>query len=163
MFADTVRKGGACVQNCKSVVNVSGNITSEERERRERAEARFSRKDVLIQLPHYLDDDPVGQETWCYVLENAADMNIFDNLDRDALGSYCAIVSRAAYLRQKYRSSVLGHRKTADVMDYMRELRMLEAQQLNYASKLGLTPESRMRLARGSADEDVDDGGGLYG
>ena len=155
---------GESMQNIKSLGNVTGHLTSKERERREEGEKRFRReKEVLIQLPEYLNDDAEGRRIWVQVLNDAEEFGIFDNLDAETLGTYCSVTSRIITLRKKYRSCVNGHRKTSDILDISKELRLLEGEQLTYASKMGLTPESRLRLARGSSDENEDFGDDFYG
>ena len=51
----------------------------------------------------------------------------------------------------------------ADVLELSKELRLLEASQLNYAGKLGLTPESRVRLAQKIVPPETDPDDDLYG
>ena len=148
------------MQNVRSLASVKGHITKEEREKRENGEKRFRRDEVLLQLPAYLNDDAEGQRVWVQVLRDAERMGIFDNLDAETLGSYCSITSRIITLRKKYMSCLTGHRKTADLLDLSRELRLLEGIQLTYASKMGLTPESRMRMAQKTdvEEDEADDG-----
>ena len=148
------------MQNVKAVGNVLGHLTNEERERREEEEKRFRRKEeVLMQLPEYLEGDTEGQRVWVQVLRDAEEFGIFDNLDAETLGTYCSVTSRIISLRKKYRSCVNGHRKTADILDISKELRLLEGEQLSYASKMGLTPESRMRMARAPVGQEEEDMG----
>lgn len=152
------------MQKSKSVANLEGHWTKEELERREKAESKFLREDgALLQVPEYLEDDDVGKRTWIRVLKDADNFGIFDNLDLDTLGTYCSITSRIVYLRNKYLAAIRGHRKNEEILEYSKELRMLEAQQLNFAGKMGLTPESRVRLAQKMVVEEEDIGGGLYG
>lgn len=151
------------MQNPKVLGNISGHMTNAEKEERERQENLFSRENVLLQLPDYLDGDKNAQKIWCQVTDNAEDFKLFDNLDADTLGSYCCITSRIITLRAKYTSAVKGHRKNADIMDISKELRLLEALQLNYANKLGLTPESRARLAMKITEPEEDSDADLYG
>lgn len=154
------------MQNIKAVENMTGHLTSEERQRREEGQKRFRRangKDVLTQLPDYLDGDDVGTQVWCQTLADAEEMEIFDDLDRETLGSFCCITSRIVDLRRKYRSAVNGHRKNSDVLDIAKEIRLLEAQQLTFASKMGLTPESRARLALQYGGDPEEEGDDLYG
>ena len=152
------------MQNVKSIENLQGHLTNEEKEQRERAENAFRRDEVLIQLPEYLNDDPEGQRIWCRVLEDAETFKLFDNLDAETLGTYCSVTSRIIALRKKYLSCARGHRKTSDLLDISRELRLLEGEQLTYASKMGLTPDSRFRLARNlGGGEEEDFGEDLYG
>lgn len=151
------------MQSVRRVENMGSNLTAEERERRERGEKAFRRDDILMQLPEYLNDDPEGQRVWCKVLADAEEFGLFDNLDAETLGTYCSVTSRIITLRKKYRSCVNGHRKTSDMLDISKELRLLEAEQLSYASKMGLTPESRMRLAHKVSGEEDDMGDDFYG
>lgn len=151
------------MQNSKSVANLEGHWTIEEKERRENAEKKFRRDEVLMQVPDYLEDDAEGKRVWIQVLTDAEDFGIFDNLDCETLGTYCSITSRIIYLRRKYLGAIKGHRKNEEILEYSKEMRMLEAQQLSFAGKLGLTPESRARLAQKIVPEEEDAGGGLYG
>lgn len=152
------------MQNTKKVANLAGHLTASEREERENKENKFKRKEVLMQLPDYLDGDFVGQQIWIQVLNDAEEFEIFDNLDRETLGSYCSVTSRIISLRKKYMSAVKGHRKNSDILDISKELRLLESLQLTYAGKLGLTPESRLRLAQIATPEPEDDpNDDLYG
>ena len=151
------------MQNIKKVDNLAGHLTAAERENREHKENKFRRKEVLIQLPDYLETDSVGQQIWCQVCADAEEFDIFDNLDRETLGSYCSVTSRIISLRKKYTSAVNGHRKNSDVLDISKELRLLESLQLTYAGKLGLTPESRLRLAQVPNDLEEDPDDDLYG
>lgn len=149
------------MQNVKRVESTKKHLTNAEKERREEGEKAFVREgEVLMQLPEYLNEDPEGQRVWCQVLADAEAFGIFDNLDAETLGTYCSVTSRIITLRKKYRSCVNGHRKTSDMLDISKELRLLESEQLAYASKMGLTPESRIRLAQKSAggeEEEIED------
>lgn len=147
------------MQNAKVLENMSGHMTKEEIEERKRQEEAFTREEVFLEMPDYLNDDFVGQLTWNRVLEDAKEFKIFDNLDREVLGTFCCITSRIVDLRKKYRSAVKGHRKNTEILGISKELRFQESLQLTYAGKLGLTPEARVRLAQKivEPDEDPDD------
>lgn len=151
------------MQNSKALSNIVGHLTNDEKERRENNEKKFRRDEVLMQVPEYLEDDEEGKRVWIQVLTDAEDFGIFDNLDCETLGTYCSITSRIIYLRRKYLGAIRGHRKNDEILEYSKEMRMLEAQQLSFAGKLGLTPESRARLAQRVVPEEEDVGGGLYG
>lgn len=138
-------------------------MTQDEREERERREAQFKRKEVLLQIPDYLNDDPVGMMIWCQVCKDAEEFKIFDNLDCDTLGTYCSIMSRVIALRKKYWSAVRGHRKNSEIIGISKELRFQESLQLTYASKLGLTPEARVRLAQKIDTPEDDPDADFYG
>lgn len=152
------------MQNAMRVENTNKHLTNAEKMQREEGERVFKReKEVLMQMPEYLNDDPEGQRVWVQVLNDAEEFGIFDNLDAETLGTYCSVTSRIITLRKKYRSCVNGHRKTSDMLDISKELRLLEGEQLSYASKMGLTPESRLRLAQRVVGEEEDPGEDFYG
>lgn len=152
------------MQNAMRVENTNKHLTNAEKMQREEGERVFKReKEVLMQLPEYLNDDPEGQRVWVQVLNDAEAFGIFDNLDAETLGTYCSVTSRIITLRKKYRSCVNGHRKTSDMLDISKELRLLEGEQLSYASKMGLTPESRLRLAQKVVGGEEDPGEDFYG
>lgn len=151
------------MQNPKKVENLKGHLSNEELEERERQEGAFRREKVEIRMPESLSNDIIAQRIWAQTLSDAETFGIFDNLDSETLGSYCSIGSRIETLRQKYKSALNGHRKNADVLELSKELRLLEALQLNYAGKLGLTPESRVRLAQKLVPPETDPDDDLYG
>lgn len=151
------------MQNTKKAGNLKGHLSNEELEERERQEGMFQRETVEIRMPESLSNDITGQQVWAQTLSDAENFGIFDNLDSETLGSYCSIVSRITSLRKKYISALNGHRKNADVLELSKELRLLEASQLNYAGKLGLTPESRVRLAQKIVPPETDPDDDLYG
>lgn len=151
------------MQNPKKAGNLKGHLSNDELEERERQEGMFRRETVEIRMPESLSNDITGQQVWAQTLNDAENFGIFDNLDSETLGSYCSIVSRITSLRRKYLSALNGHRKNADVLELSKELRLLEASQLNYAGKLGLTPESRVRLAQKIVPPETDPDDDLYG
>lgn len=151
------------MQNPKKAGNIKGHLSNDELEARERQEETFRRETVEIRMPESLSNDITGQQVWAQTLSDAENFGIFDNLDSETLGSYCSIVSRITSLRKKYISALNGHRKNADVLELSKELRLLEASQLNYAGKLGLTPESRVRLAQKLVPPETDPDDDLYG
>lgn len=151
------------MQNVKALGNMTGHLTNEEKEERERREEHFRRDEVLLQIPEYLNDDPVGMDIWCKVCRDAEEFEIFDNLDCDTLGTYCSILSRVIALRRKYWSAVKGHRKNTEILSISKELRFQESLQLTYAGKLGLTPEARVRLAQKVVVPEEDPDADLYG
>lgn len=151
------------MQNVKTLTNMTGHLTQAEKDERERREERFKRDEVLLQIPEYLNEDSIGMDIWCKVCKEAEEFNMFDNLDSDTLGTYCSIMSRVIALRKKYWSAVRGHRKNAEILGISKELRFQESLQLTYASKLGLTPEARVRLAQKIALPEEDPDADFYG
>ena len=151
------------MQNPKKAQNIKGHLSAEELEERERQESALRRETVEIRMPESLSNDLIGQQIWNQTLFDAENFGIFDNLDAETLGTYCSVMSRITSLRKKYLSALNGHRKNADVLELSKELRLLEALQLNYAGKLGLTPESRVRLAQVLVPPGEDPDDDLYG
>lgn len=151
------------MQNVKALGNLAGHLTNEEKEERKKREDMFSRESVVLQIPDYLEDDPIAQRFWCQICDDAEVFKLFDNLDCDILGTYCSIMSRIVLLRRKYASAVKGHRKNSEILGISKELRFQESLQLTYAGKLGLTPEARMRLAQKIVIPEDDPDDDLYG
>ena len=151
------------MQNIKAVENVKGHLTNAEKEERAAREELFKRDEVSLVMPDYLADDDVARQFWEKICADAEEFKIFDNLDCDVLGTYCSIMSRVVMLRRKYASAIKGHRKNAEILGISKELRFQESLQLNYAGKLGLTPEARMRLAQKVVVPDDDPDDDLYG
>ena len=154
--------GKEIMQKSKVLDNMTGHLTVGEREARGERERMMSRREVRLIMPEYLDGD--GAAVWEKLVSDAAELKLFDDLDAETLGSYCSVTSRILTLRRKYSSCLRGHRKNSELLDISKELRLLESLQLSYATRLGLTPESRARLAASmpsSADEDPADD--LYG
>ena len=143
------------MQNIKAV--------GKEKEMREASENLFSREGVELVMPEYLQEDAVAQKFWEQICADAEEFKLFDNLDCDVLGTYCSIMSRVVMLRRKYWSAIKGHRKNTEILSISKELRFQESLQLNYAGKLGLTPEARMRLAQKIVIPDDDPDDDLYG
>ena len=140
------------MQKSKVLDNMTGHLTVGEREVRGERERMMNRREVRLIMPEYLDGD--GAAVWEKLVSD----------DAETLGSYCSVTSRILTLRRKYSSCLRGHRKNSELLDISKELRLLESLQLSYATRLGLTPESRARLAASmpsSADEDPADD--LYG
>lgn len=152
------------MKNATRCGNTAKHLTNAEKEAREIAEKVFEREEtVSIQMPDYLADDIEGMRVWNKVLDDAEEFGIFDKLDAETLGTYCSVTSRIVTLRKKYRSCANGHRKTSDLLEISKELRLLEVEQLTYASKMGLTPESRVRLAHKMAEKTEEFEDDFYG
>ena len=90
-------------------------------------------------------------------------LDILDVLDTDALAIYCAKLARrddlqAQYLAWRDRYDEDPVNATLKVMIGLSDsLQSVERDVLSYANKLGLTPESRARLAKRLAEQDEDD------
>ena len=133
----------------KSLDNMNKHLTREEIEAREQSEAAAlpARKP---KAPKSLPTKSPARRIWNRVLSDMAGYDILDRLDTDALEIYCKQLVRLQDLRRLLDNAV-GYK---DTVELSREVRGLEATILTYASKLGLTPESRVRLAKRAAEQE---------
>ena len=157
----------------KSVKNMSKHLTSAEREAREDLEAKTGAsssagndgdgKKRKIVKPRLLKGDKAAAAHWTRILRTMQGVDILDALDADILGIYCQKLARrdelqAEYLeRRKIYADVHDLQDLKAVLAIEDALRAIERELLNYAGKLGLTPESRARLARRIAEQDEDE------
>lgn len=101
---------------------------------------------------------------------------MLDNADAETLGTYCMIISRLEnyYKEIQCMSNDLerlydeGDYKeieamTAAIAENVKRVESTERLQLQYSCKLGLNPDSRLRLAKRSAEPEVDPDEDLYG
>lgn len=151
----------------KTLDNMSKHLTQAEREERQRQENKCpTRKPTK---PKLLKADKAATAHWTRILKTMKGLDILDALDADALGIYCAKLARRDELQQLYLQkrelyAEDGNRVILkDMLAINDDLQSMERELLSYASKLGLTPESRARLARRIAEqEDGDPDGDLY-
>ena len=146
----------------KSVANMTKHLTSEEIAARSEAEARYMpvrqvKRSALIKL-----DKPAAKH-WARIMKDMKGLDILDVLDSDALGIYCAKLARRDDLQARYLDLRTAYEQEPDantlkmMLKISAELQSGEAQLLAYASRLGLTPESRLRMARRAAEPVEDD------
>lgn len=143
----------------KSLDNMSKHLTKSEREARENQEgsAMPSRKP---KKPKLIIQDKAAAKHWARILADMEGMEIIDVLDTDALAIYCAKLSRrddlqAQYLKWRALYASEPDNGTLKIMISLSgELQSIERELLSYASKLGLTPESRARLAKRLAEQE---------
>ena len=137
-------------------------MTAAEHEARSEAEARFMpvrpvKKSALLKL------DAPALKHWKRIMKDMKGLDILDALDADALGIYCAKLARRDDLQARYLELRAGYEREHDavvlkmMLKISAELQSVEAQLLAYASRLGLTPESRLRMARRAAEPVEDD------
>ena len=157
----------------KSVKNMSKHLTSAEREAREDLETRTGAasgagddgdgKKRKITKPRMLKGDKAAAAHWTRILKIMKGLEILDALDADILGIYCAKLARRDELQEEYLGRRADYAASHDLKDLKAmvdiedAMRPIERELLNYASKLGLTPESRARLARRMAEQEDDD------
>ena len=146
----------------KTLDNMSKHLTREEREAREGQEDTTlpTRK---LKRPKLITQDKAAGKHWTRILKDMDGLEILDVLDTDALAIYCAKLARrddlqAKYLqvREQYNDSP-ENATLRNMINLSAELQSVERDLLAYAGKLGLTPESRARLARRLAEQEAGD------
>ena len=151
----------------KTVANMSKHLTKAEIEARSAAEtmttARKPRK------PKHITQDKAAARHWSDTIKDLEALDILDRADSDTLAAYCEILAHADQLREDEKRLAEIWEKEANLTAYKslsavrRDILALRNQQLNYATKLGLTPEARARLAKRIADpEDFDPDADLF-
>ena len=145
----------------KTLDNMSKHLTKAEIAERETAEAMLpSRK---LKKPRLIIQDKAAQKHWNRIVHDMEGLDIIDILDTDALAIYCAKVARRDDLQTKYLDWRERYRQDPEnanlkvMISLSDSLQSIEREILSYASKLGLTPESRARLAKRIAEQDEDD------
>lgn len=124
--------------------------TKREVEARKAAAKKTARKKLVrLKPPAWLKDDPAAFKIWKGVLKGLKDVELLDALDAHALATYCKLEAEKAEVLKK------------DNMDLVRFER-LSSLSLSYAKSLGLTPESRARLARKRAEGEKDPNADLF-
>lgn len=143
--------------------NSKKHYTNSEKSARIAAENNLSRKKVVLTVPPYVKKNTGALAYWKKIRKEMKDVELLDNLDADTLGRYCMLAVRLDTLHDglyaSYGAAALG----MDVPPIDNTLLRIEATERNllaYASKLGLTPDSRARLAKKRAEvseKDPDD------
>ena len=145
----------------KTLDNMSKHLTKAEISERETAEAMLPSR--APKRPKLIIQDKAAKKHWNRILKDMEGLDIIDVLDTDALAIYCAKLARrddlqARYLAWRDRYDADPDNATLKTMIGLSDsLQSIERELLSYASKLGLTPESRARLAQRIAEQDEDD------
>ena len=164
----------------KALGNMTKNLTDEERQFREQAEAGVipdRGRESKLEKPAIMTKNPAAGRYWRKVLERMDGLVILDDLDSDALGVYCVMLARyetqCRLLAQASKSLKDAEGNPEAVADAVSKLdtlsgkmQSLERNILQYAEKLGLTPSGRVRLAQkraAAASENKDPDGDLFG
>lgn len=146
----------------KKVDNMQKNLTEAQKAARKKAEELLNRQTVKLKCPAYVTDSPAAKKYWKSFTKDIVGMELFDNLDSDALGGYCMMLVRRDDLSCQYSKLTEEIREQADLLKKAKLLdglngivSRLQAQERNilqYAEKLGLTPSGRARLAYKKAE-----------
>ena len=165
----------------KALENMSKNLTDEERQLREQAEAGVipdRGRESKLEKPAIMTKNPAAGRYWRKVLNRMDGLVILDDLDSDALGVYCVMMARyetqcrllsqAAKALKSAKDDPEAVEAAAARLDAVSgKMQSLERNILQYAEKLGLTPSGRVRLAQkraqAAADARSDPDGDLFG
>ena len=145
----------------KSLDNMSKHLTKAEISERENAEAMLPSR--TPKKPKLIIQDKDALKYWNRIVHDMEDLQILDILDTDALAIYCAKLARRDDLQVQYLERRTHYRQDPEnatlkiMIDLSDSLQSIERDILSYASKLGLTPESRARLAKRFAEQAEDD------
>ena len=140
----------------KAMDNMTKHLTAAEAEAREKAEQR-SRPSRKPRAPRDFQPKTAERRIWDRVLQDMEGVDILDRLDTDMLETYCRQLVRAQELRENLAGQLRAEILAKSTVDLLKELRGLETTLLQYATRLGLTPESRARLARRAAEQEEAD------
>lgn len=133
-------------KNISSQGTMRKHQTLQEKESRKKEEERMKRTEVRLSAPDKVRRDAAAKKYWNRYVREIRELELLDNLDADMLGSYCMILARLDRIQE-----MLGDGEPD--MDVVTKLESTERNALAYAQKLGLTPESRARLAKRRAEE----------
>ena len=142
----------------KSLDNMTKHLTKAEIEARSGQEAILPSR--TPKKPKLIIQDKAAGKHWSRILKAMEGLEIIDILDTDTLAIYCAKLARrdtlqAAYLKWRNLYDDDPENATLKIMiGLSSELQSIERDLLTYASKLGLTPESRVRLAKRLAEQE---------
>lgn len=133
-------------KNISSQGTMRKHQTLQEKQSRKKEEDRMKRAEVRLSAPEKVRRDAAAKKYWNRYVREIRELELLDNLDADMLGSYCMILARLDRIQK-----MLGDGEPD--MDVVAKLESTERNALAYAQKLGLTPESRARLAKRRAEE----------
>lgn len=163
----------------KHTDNMAKHMTDSERAARAAADAVTIPDrggSVNLEQPAIMVGNATARKYWANILKRMDGLVILDDLDSDALGLYCVMMSRYEVQSRLFKKAVSELQKAKGDAEKVSEavskldvasgrLQSLERNILQYAEKLGLTPSGRVRLAqrRAAQVKDVNDDSDLYG
>ena len=148
----------------KTLNNMTKHLTNAEIEARAAVEEQILPARAIVRAPKSLRTDKAAKRYWKDTLERMDGLQILDVLDTDMLAVYCRMMSRHDDLLEEYGSirarledeglpSELRAGFDKALTAVCKQLKETENTILSYATKLGLTPDGRARLARRAAAE----------
>lgn len=151
-------------RNVKRAANISKHLTNGEIKAREIVEKTMSRNEVKISKPSGFSEDKTANYHWNKTIKELKNIELLDNLDADSLARYCKILSRISSLEKELDEFTEKKVDFAVKAAIITRIEAAERMQMTYANKLGLTPESRIRLAKKKTEPaNIDLGDDLYG
>ena len=139
-----------------TVDNTKKHLTKKQIEQRRNAENSMKRDKIKIEVPNSIKKNLNAYKYWKNIIKSLKNIELLDNLDGETLGVYCSAMAIRDDLIENY-----------NISQSERTLSTLQSQErliLTYANKLGLTPESRARLAKNKAESIIEDkNSDLYG
>ena len=136
----------------KRLENTSKHWTNKQLDARRRAEQGLKRPArVTLRAPAWMSED--ARKVWDGVRRKLRGVELLDSLDTDMLAIYCDLQARyqAASKQISKSPGLASDEEIKQMQAWARNI-------LSYAEKLGLTPNSRARLAKKKAEvEPLDD------
>jgi len=160
--------------NVVRIENARRHNTNAEKNARKAAESSLARETVKLSAPAWLKKNKPAHAYWQKTVRRMKGISLLDDLDSETLAIYCeqlaardAIkaeqaekVQILANMREKMDGTVASDAEIKYISALMggipRDTQALQSQErliLQYAQKLGLTPDGRARLARRKAEE----------
>lgn len=151
----------------KALDAMSKNLTSDEKDARQEAEASVipDRGEVVLKKPPWLTGK--GKKYWDSILARMAGTAILDDLDAEMLAIYCAQLQE----RDALQADLAKARKAEEpdmelILSLTKQLNAKDSKIRDFASDLGCTPSGRVRLAQkrsAAAAELTEPNGDLFG
>ena len=149
--------------NVVSLSNLKKHMTAKEKKARATAEQAVTRDKVTLTMPDFLKDDAAATAYWDRIIKAMRGLCLLDDLDTDMLGVYCCQLSRHESL-YALCNQLMADDHDQEATAILLRIEGTERLLLAYAEKLGLTPSSRVRMAKKKAEErPVDPHADLFG
>ena len=134
----------------KRLENTRKHWTNREIEAREQAEQGLRRSTrVVLRAPAWLSDE--ARQVWDSVRRKLRGIDLLDSLDTEMLAIYCDAVA------QYQKASKEIGKPSIDQDELIKQAQSWARLVSSYAEKLGLSPNSRARLAKKKAEREAPD------
>lgn len=146
----------------KLVENLTGHWTKAQISAKRSAQIDIVRRKVNLKVPQSIKDNESAVKYWRDTMKRMRGISLLDDLDTDILAAYCRMSADRDDMTAAYKSALCMDDGSDPVMrmsimssasDLYKTIQSQDRLILNYASKIGLTPESRVRLAKRKAEE----------